>query len=388
MSTLRSKKGKKGKYIGKQYSSLGKTLYFSYSNYEKDEIREYRVVLDKIEKDRIKRGKITEDTREALKAYPLLYSRLVKRGFIDAPIAEATQATFEQLRREYLEYQHANGKKPHTIESSKNGIAHLIEFWGTRPAAEFTSNDAAVFAKWLDDRMTENRRRREAGERVRGITKPNSKLWALKKANALMAWANETGRLGSNPLATLEKGAWQPGVIHNLSQEEQQAAFNALERTENADEWCALFALALYQGFRVPSESCLLKWSDIDFNAEVITIHSPKTEGKGYASREMRLFPQTVERLNKLDKRRENVFEATLELQQAGQTNTCLRRILKKAGVPLWPALWDNLRTTCRNSLLYDYGFEQELICEWLGHDAGVDSKHYAKSRRKDWFRK
>lgn len=58
-------------------------------------------------------------------------------------------------------------------------------------------------------------------------------------------------------------------------------------------QWRAMFALARYGGLRCPSEVLSLRWSDIDWDRERITVTSPKTEHhEDGASREIPLWPE------------------------------------------------------------------------------------------------
>ena len=50
---------------------------------------------------------------------------------------------------------------------------------------------------------------------------------------------------------------------------------------------------ARFAGIRTPSELFTLRWSDVDFDAGKITIHSPKTEH--YAGGGSRIVPLFVE---------------------------------------------------------------------------------------------
>ena len=58
-------------------------------------------------------------------------------------------------------------------------------------------------------------------------------------------------------------------------------------------EWRLIVALARFGGIRIPSELVTLKWSDINWEEEKITIHSSKTEHhQGKGTRIIPLFPE------------------------------------------------------------------------------------------------
>jgi len=58
-------------------------------------------------------------------------------------------------------------------------------------------------------------------------------------------------------------------------------------------EWRLIFALSRYGGLRCPSEHVRLRWSDVDWDRDRITIHASKTEHHtGRGVRVMPLFPE------------------------------------------------------------------------------------------------
>jgi integrase len=66
----------------------------------------------------------------------------------------------------------------------------------------------------------------------------------------------------------------------------------AIEHAPN-DTWKLLISLSRFAGLRVPSEALSLRWQDVDWERQRLTIPSPKTEylaGRGY--RVIPLFPE------------------------------------------------------------------------------------------------
>lgn len=59
-------------------------------------------------------------------------------------------------------------------------------------------------------------------------------------------------------------------------------------------QWKLIFALCRFGGLRCPSELMELRWHDIDWEANKITVHSPKTahHGEEHAYRVIPLFPK------------------------------------------------------------------------------------------------
>jgi integrase len=59
--------------------------------------------------------------------------------------------------------------------------------------------------------------------------------------------------------------------------EPREEAAKVLEACPDV-EWQLIFALARYGGLRTPSETLALKWSDVNWEARMFTVRSPKTE--------------------------------------------------------------------------------------------------------------
>jgi integrase len=140
---------------------------------------------------------------------------------------------------------------------------------------------------------------------LRGLTRGDAGDWRrslklsratvsthVKKAKQFFADAVDRKLLAENPFAGLKAG--------------KQANEARMRYVPVADirrvidkcptpEWKLLFALARFGGLRVPSESELLEWTDIDWKRGRMTVRSPKTEHhEGRGSRLVPLFPELV----------------------------------------------------------------------------------------------
>ncbi len=72
-------------------------------------------------------------------------------------------------------------------------------------------------------------------------------------------------------------------------------------------EWRLIFALARYGGLRTPSETLGLRWGDIDWANNRITVHSPKTEH--HAGKDQRIIPLFPELLPHLQESFDHAVE-------------------------------------------------------------------------------
>jgi len=97
----------------------------------------------------------------------------------------------------------------------------------------------------------------------------------LKNARAVFEWAVEQHWLTKNPLRKISRGSFVNRDNDRLISMEEYAKL--LEACPN-QEWRTIIALARIGGLRCPSELQRLRWSDVDWEQNRFTVHSPKTE--------------------------------------------------------------------------------------------------------------
>ncbi len=151
--------------------------------------------------------------------------------------------------------------------------------------------------------------------------------------------------------------------------------------------WRMIVILSRYGGLRCPSEVLSLKWEDIKWAEGKIVVPSPKTEHHpGKESRIIPLFPELLAQLREC-------FEAAPvgavyviggQYRQAAMgpfgwrncnLNVRLRRIVKNAGLTVWPRIFHNLRSSRQTELAEV--FPSHVVCAWLGNSEDVAKKHY-----------
>jgi integrase len=144
-------------------------------------------------------------------------------------------------------------------------------------------------------------------------------------------------------------------------------------------EWRLIVTLSRYGGLRCPSEHLSLKWGDVDWEHNRVTIRSPKTEHHaGGESRVIPLFPELRPHLETLFFDEERVGTEhiiTRYRDRNANLRTQLLRIIDRAGVKPWPKLFHNLRAS-RQTELTDR-FPLHVVCEWIGNSAPIADKHY-----------
>ncbi|MEX1095362.1 MAG: site-specific integrase, partial [Planctomycetales bacterium] len=139
-----------------------------------------------------------------------------------------------------------------------------------------------------------------------------------------------------------------------------------------------LFALSRYGGLRCPSEHLGLRWGDIDWERNRMTVRSPKTEHHpGGASRVVPLFPELRRYLEECFDLAEPGTEHVITRFRDANANlrTRLLRIIDRAGLQPWPKLFHNLRSTRQTEL--EESFPSHVVCAWLGNSEPIARRHY-----------
>ncbi len=174
---------------------------------------------------------------------------------------------------------------------------------------------------------------------------------------------------------------------------DQDTIAKVIDACPNA-EWRLLVALSRFGGVRIPSEALTLRWSDVDWSSNRMTIHSPKTEHHvGKAKRVVPIFPELLPYLEDVFNHPTDGSEFVLPSFQreavkrgdwrAVNLATRFTKIVKKAGLTPWPRLWHNLRASRQTEL--EEHFPTHVVCAWLGNSEKVARKHYLQVRESDF---
>jgi len=180
--------------------------------------------------------------------------------------------------------------------------------------------------------------------------------------------------------------------VHFVSREDIARVLDACPDAE----WRAFVALARYGGLRCPSEHLLLKWEDVNLPEGRMAVHSPKTEhhaGKAY--RVVPIFPELRPYLEEayeaapkgavyvIHKHRKAPSE--MHPWRLGNYRTRFERIIKRAGVPSWPKLFQNLRASRETELAHEYPLH--IVTAWLGNTPKIALDHYLQVTPADYTR-
>lgn len=287
-----------------------------------------------------------------------LHRKLVAKG-LAKPRVKPGQLLLAQFIDEYLEKR--TDLKLRTIINLKQAKRWLVKFFGKDKSLEdVTEGDADEFRLFLSEHIGENTLRRICG-----------------RARQYFRAAHKKRLIQLNPFAEMKGITVQSNAERQyfVTADEAKKVLEACPDTQ----WRLIFALCRYGGLRCPSEHLALTWSDVDWEKNRLTIHSPKTEKhEGKESRVIPLFPELKEHLDAAwdeigDEKA--VYIITRARDNGINLRTQFTRIIKKAGLLPWPKLFQNLRSSRETELAET--FPIHVVCEWIGNSQAIAKKHY-----------
>ena len=145
-------------------------------------------------------------------------------------------------------------------------------------------------------------------------------------------------------------------------------------------QWRLIIALSRFGGVRCPSELLLLRWQDINWSRNRMTVTSPKTKHSGKESRQTPLFPELRPLLAEgLELAEDGADFIITRYRDASQNlRTTFEKIIKRAGLQPWPKLFQNMRSSRETELVETYPVH--VVTAWLGNTASVAAKHYLQT--------
>ena len=255
-----------------------------------------------------------------------------------------------------------------TKRSWRPAKRNLLTFFGVdRLITEVTTGDAKDFERFLKTKARESRR----GDEKSGL---GSDTVRKRIAHVKQFFQDAVDRelIAKNPFRGL-KSTMQGNtdrfffVTHNT-------AVRVLDACPNTN-WRLIFALCRYGGLRCPSEVLRLRLSDVDWERNRFLVHSPKTEHhEGKASRWVPIFPELRPHLEEAWEAAEPGQEHFIA-QSSSSLSEMMTKIIKRAGLDVWPKLFQNLRSTRQTEL--EEHFPSHVVCAWLGNSVQVARKHY-----------
>lgn len=357
------------------FNAAGERKNISLSHVTDERAREIRAKVKQLNADAIAGQAWSPETaRWVARQDATLYDKLAAVGLVP-PREVAGPRTLSAFLDAYLDSR--SDVKPGTRRHLREVANRLVTFFGAdRRLDSITAGDADEFRRWL--LRPQPKRDKKTGKKKgeKRLHENTVRRWC-GRAKQFFRAAVRKRLIIESPFADMQGVSVQANKAREYFVTRDEAA-KVLDACPD-NQWKLIFALARYGGLRTPSEVLGLRWGDIDWEHNRFTVRSPKTEHhEGKASRVVPLFPELRPFLEAVfDEAPEGVeFVITRYRNTNANLRTQLQRILAKAGVAVWPKLFQNLRST-RETELTDQGFPQHVICAWLGNSPKVAHKHY-----------
>ncbi len=291
-----------------------------------------------------------------------LHQRLAKVGLVESR-NKAAAMTLGQFTADYIESRRVD-TKPRTIINLTQSRKELVKHFGEdRAMKEITSNDAIEFrAAMLGRGLADNTVRRHLG-----------------RSRQFFAAAIDKGVLAQkNPFSHKQIKVAVRGNPERRKFISREVIDRVLAVCEDDIQWQTVIALARFGGLRTPSETLALKWSDIDWEHNLITVHCPKLERlERHATRVIPLFAELQPFLLRAHAESPTWNDYVIHKYRRGCGNwrTQFERLIRRSGQEPWEMPFQNLRSS-REIELSEI-FPWFTVCSWIGHTREVAREHY-----------
>lgn len=147
-------------------------------------------------------------------------------------------------------------------------------------------------------------------------------------------------------------------------------------------EWRAVIVFARFAGMRVQSELPLLKWTDVQWDTNRFVVRSPKTSN----IRRVPIFPEIKQALEDLlPITGDSEFVLSTLREKSNNWRTPLEKMMERAGIKPWDALYNSLRSSGEIDITRTYGLQ--CATEWVGNSVQIALKHYVRATNSDFAR-
>ena len=296
-----------------------------------------------------------------------IHGRLARAGLVSP--REPAQPAIVTLGQHLEQFFGSLGKqKPTTARNYARARRLLEEFFGkNRTLESITEGDADGYKRWLLDRYA------SASASV-----------DLRRARQFLKAAVRRRLLAVNPFADVPCGSQTNDArIFYLSVEMIEKVIAVCPD----NDWRLIFALPRYGGTRFPSEVEDLKWSDIDWEKSVFTVHEKKVEHHpGRGIRVVPIFSELRPHLERAFRERSPGAVYVVPRARGGRNlGTHAKRLVAKAGVEVWPKMFVNLRGSRSDDLDRNPEITEKAIDVWIGNSERIRRRHYHGVRPEDW---
>ena len=143
-------------------------------------------------------------------------------------------------------------------------------------------------------------------------------------------------------------------------------------------EWQLIAALVRIGGIRCPSDVLALRWEWVSLPDLRLTVYSPKTDSFRVLPIFEELEPYLQAAWDRADDNAEHVVTTGRNKGDKTLYSAFKKRVLR-ANVPVWPNLFNSLRSTRETELLTDGRWPAHVVAYWMGHSVNVQNEHYAQ---------
>ncbi len=295
----------------------------------------------------------------------VMHERLVRVELVE-PRAAAAAVTLSGLLAAFFD---GLDVKPATLVRMRQAEAALLGYFNPgRDVATITAADADGWRAQL----------KADGYAAATISR------TVRYARQVFRWGIKRGMVAGNPFADLKAGS-QTNQARAVFIDRETIA-KVIDAAPDA-EWRLLIALSRFGGLRVPSEALALRWSDVDWANNRMTVRSSKTEHhEGRGERIVPIFPEIREPLLAVFEQAPEGAEHVIGRYREGcNLNPHFRRIIRRAGLTPWPRTWHNLRASRQTELAATYPLH--TVCSWIGNTKAIAAGHYLQVTDADWTR-
>jgi integrase len=290
-----------------------------------------------------------------------LHDRLAVLGLLEQRAKSALAAFLNR----YLESR--SDVKPETLRAWRQVADRLTDAFGAD--CSLNSVSAEMAAEWRQSLVNE----KLADATVRKYTGYAKHFFAVAVRRKL---------LSENPFVDLVSGS--VGNDERQTEVTQEETKRLIDACPDA-ELRLIVALSRYGGLRCPSEHRLLRWSDIDWANDLMTVRSPKTQKQGKQSRLVPIFDELRGYLLDAAELNDNGSEFVLQKYRSpngAYVRKRLEKIRERAGLRAWPRITHNLRASRQTELAREN--PMHIVCAILGNTPKVAHRHYIQVSQAD----
>jgi integrase len=285
--------------------------------------------------------------------------------------------SMEEFLDDYIE-RHGASRKPATVAVWKQVVANLKEFM---PEGIRINQITAGHAKEFHEKL-----------KARGMATTTIHK-RIQFARQFMHDAVDWKIIDENPFCKVKTQKSSVKVNEFVPKE----VVDKLMKKANP-VWQVILGLSRYGGLRTPSETLSLRWDDIDWEMNRMSIPEPKVEHhEGRGIRSCPIFPELRPILDEafeiFGDKSEYVVAAPQYRAAAntamGWKNANLRsemtRLLRRAGILGWPRLFHSMRASRQTELQRE--FPIHMVCSWLGNSPRIAQQSYLLVTEDDFAR-